>query len=116
MLDSWDTTLVMYIINKYSGRLNGNAKDALNNEKNKYKRMSMESDIKSMQLRRQGDYQMGFAKSEAKRIRQDIKNPKVRDLVEFYFDTTFAKVKKSVSKAAKKAKRYVTKAISNAEK
>ena len=106
----------IYKINKYSGRLNGNAKDALNNEKNKYKRMSMESDIKSMQLRRQGDYQMGFAKSEAKRIRQDIKNPKVRDLVEFYFDTTFAKVKKSVSKAAKKAKRYVTKAISNAEK
>ena len=102
----------IYKFNNYSGPLNGTAKDALNNEKNKYERRSMESDIKSMQLRRQGDYQMGFAKSEARRILQDMKNPSAKELVEFYLDTTVAKVKKSV----KKAKKYATKAMSTAEK
>lgn len=102
----------IYKLNKYSGRLNGTAKDALNNEKNKYERMSMESDIKSMNLRRYGDKQKALAKDGANRILQDMKNPSAKDLVEFYLDTTVAKVKKSV----KKAKRYVTKAVSNAEK
>ena len=102
----------IYKFNKYSGRLNGTAETALNNEKNKYKRMSLASDIKSMQLRRHGDYQMGFAKSEARRILQDMKNPSAKELVEFYLDTTVAKVKKSVNKA----KKYATKAMSTAEK
>ena len=102
----------IYKFNKYSGRLNGTAKDALNNEKDKYERMSMASDIKSMKLRRQGDKQMLFAKSEARRIIQDMKNPSAKELVEFYLDTTVAKVKKS----AKKAKKYATKAMSTAEK
>ena len=74
--------------------------------------MSLASDIKSMQLRRHGDYQMGFAKSEARRILQDMKNPSAKELVEFYLDTTVAKVKKSVNKA----KKYATKAMSTAEK
>ena len=106
----------IYKFNKYSGRLHGVAEDALNNEKNKYKRMSMASDIKSMKLRRQGDKQMLFSKSEARRIIQDMKNPSAKELVEFYLDTTVAKVKKSASKAAKKAKKYATKAMSSAEK
>ena len=102
----------IYKFNKYSGRLNGTAEDALNNEKNKYERMSMASDIKSMNLRRQGDMQKGFAKSEAKRIIRAMKNPSAKELVEFYLDTTVAKAKK----AANKAKRYATKAMSTAEK
>ena len=86
--------------------------DMLKKAKARYTRMSQESDIKSEKLRRQGDMQKGFAESEAKRIRQDIKNPKVRDLVEFYLDTTVAKAKKSVNKA----KKYATKAMSTAKK
>lgn len=80
--------------------------------KARYTRMSKESDLKSEELRRRGDYQMGFSKSEARRILQDMKNPSAKELVEFYLDTTVAKVKKSV----KKAKKYATKAVSNAEK
>ena len=95
---------------------NGTAEDALNNEKKRYKRMSMASDIKSRDLRTQGNHQMDFAKSEANRILQDMKNPSAKELVEFYLDTTVAKVKKSASKAAKKAKKYATKAMSSAEK
>ena len=102
----------IYKFNKYAGRLNGTAEDALNNEKNKYKRMSMASDIKSGELRSRGDYQMGFAKSEANRILRAMKNPSAKELVEFYLDTTVAKVKKS----ANKAKKYATKAMSTAEK
>ena len=110
--DSDGNSHTIYKFNKYSGRLHGTAKDALNNEKNKYERMSKESDLKSMNLRRQGDKQMLFAKSEARRILQDMKNPSAKELVEFYLDTTVAKVKKSV----KKAKKYATKAMSTAEK
>ena len=106
----------IYKFNKYSGRLNANAEDALNNAKNEYKRKSMESDIKSMQLFNRGNSQKNSAKDEAKRILHDMKNPTARDLVEFYLDTTVAKVKKSASKAAKKAKKYATKAMSTAEK
>ena len=106
----------IYKFNKYSGRLNANAEDALNNAKNEYKRKSMESDIKSMQLFNRGNSQKNSAKDEAKRILHDMKNPTARDLVEFYLDTTVAKVKKSASKAANKAKKYATKAMSTAEK
>ena len=86
--------------------------DMLRKAKARYTRMSQESDIKSEKLRRQGARQKYSAKVEANRIRQDIKNPKVRDLVEFYLDTTVAKAKKS----ANKAKKYATKAMSTAEK
>ena len=86
--------------------------DMLRKAKARYTRMSKESDLKSRELRRLGDYQTGFAKSEARRIVQAMKNPSAKELVEFYFDTTVAKVKKS----AKKAKKYATKAMSTAEK
>ena len=86
--------------------------DMLRKAKARYTRMSQESDLKSRELRRQGDMQKGFAKSEAKRILQRMKNPSAKDLVEFYLDTTVEKAKKS----ANKAKKYATKAMSTAEK
>ena len=86
--------------------------DMLKKAKARYTRMSQESDIKSEKLRRQGDMQKGFTKSEAKRILRAMKNPSVKDLVEFYLDTTVAKAKKS----ANKAKKYATKAMSTADK
>ena len=86
--------------------------DMLRKAKARYTRMSQESDIKSEKLRRQGDMQKGFAKSEAKRIIRAMKNPSAKELVEFYLDTTVAKAKK----AANKAKKYATKAMSTAEK
>ena len=106
------TSHTIYKFNKYSGRLNANAEDSLNNAKNEYKRKSMESDIKSMNLRRQGDSQKDFANSEAKRIIRAMKNPSAKELAEFYLDTTVAKAKK----AANKAKKYATKAMSTAKK
>ena len=102
----------IYKFNKYSGRLNANAEDALNNAKNEYKRKSMESDIKSMRLITRGNRQKNSAEAEAKRIIRAMKNPSAKELVEFYLDTTVAKTKK----AANKAKKYATKAVSNAEK
>ena len=105
-----------YKFNNYSGPLNGNAKDELNKAKARYKRMSMESDIKSEKLRIRGNRQRDLASVEAKRIFHDMKNPTARDLVEFYLDTTVVKAKKSASKAANKAKKYATKAMSTAEK
>ena len=97
--------------------------DMLKKAKARYTRMSQESDIKSEKLRRQGDMQKGFAKSEAKRIIRAMKNPSAKELVEFYLDTTVAKVKKSATKAKKyateamsTAEKYATKAVSNAEK
>ena len=90
--------------------------DMLRKAKARYTRMSQESDLKSRELRRRGDSQKGFAKSEAKRILRAMKNPTARDLVEFYLDTTVAKVKKSASKAANKAKKYATEAMSTADK
>ena len=102
----------IYKFNKYSGRLNANAEDSLNNAKNEYKRKSMASDIKSMELHDQGNRQRKLASVEAKRILHDMKNPSARDLVEFYLDTTVAKAKKS----ARKAKKYATKAMSTAKK
>ena len=106
------TSHTIYKFNRYSGPLHGNAEDALNNAKNEYKRKSMASDIKSMNLRSQGDMQKDFAESEAKRIIRAMKNPSAKELAEFYLDTTVAKAKK----AANKAKRYATKAMSTAEK
>ena len=100
----------------YPGLLNGLDANSLENDNRKYRILSEQSAAKSRELRRQGARQKYSAKVEANRIRQDIKNPKVRDLVEFYLDTTVAKVKKSASKAVNKAKKYATKAVSNAEK
>ena len=106
----------IYKYNKYSGHLNGNAEDALNNAKNEYKRKSMASDIKSMELYNQGNRQRDLASVEAKRILHDMKNPTAKDLVEFYLDTTIVKAKKAASRAANKAKKYATKGMSTAEK
>ena len=100
----------------YPGLLNGLDANSLENDNRKYRILSEQSAAKSRELRRQGARQKYSAKVEANRIRQDIKNPKVRDLVEFYLDTTVAKVKKSASKAVNRAKKYATKAMSTAEK
>ena len=97
-------------------RLNGPAKDSLYNDKRKYERMATESEKKYRDLTRQGNRQRDLAKVKAKRILHDMKNPTAKDLVEFYLDTTVAKVKKSASKAAKKAKKYATEVMSTAEK
>ena len=110
------TSHTFYKFNKYSGHLKGNAEDSLNNAKNEYKRKSMESDIKSMNLITRGNRQTNSAEAEAKRILHDMKNPTAKDLVEFYLDTTVAKVKKSANKVTRKAKKYATKAMSTAEK
>ena len=101
---------------EYPGRLNDQARDRLNNANRKYEKMSQESDLKSRELRRQAARQKYSAKAEAKRILQRMKNPTAKDLVEFYLDTTVEKAKKSASKAANKAKKYATKAMSTAEK
>ena len=100
----------------YLGDLTPSAANRLYNTKKKYERMSKESGAKSRELRIQGARQKYSAKVEGERIRQRIKNPTVRDLVEFYLDTTVEKAKKSATKAAKKAKKYATKAMSTAEK
>ena len=83
---------------------------------NKYMDMYEESEKKYRDLNNQADWLENLAKYEARSLLQDIKNPKVRDLVDFYFDTTVEKAKKSVTKAISTAKKYATKAVSNAEK
>ena len=97
-------------------RLSGTAKDSLYNEEERYERMATESEGKIRKYKIQGSRLESSARSGAKRILRDMKNPTAKDLVEFYFDTTVAKAKKSASKAAKKAKKYATKAMSTAEK
>ena len=83
---------------------------------NKYTDMYEESEKKYRDLTYQGNRLKALAEYEAKSLLRGIKNPKVKDLVEFYLDTTVAKAKKSVSKAARKAKKYATKAANKAEK
>ena len=100
----------------YPGLLNGLDANSLENDNRNYRILSEQSAAKSRELRIQGARQKYSAKTEAKRILQGLKNPTVKDLVEFYLDTTVAKVKKSASKAANKAKKYTTKAMSTAEK
>ena len=100
----------------YPGLLNGLDANSLENDNRKYRILSEQSAAKSRELHIQGARQKYSAKVEAERILRGIKNPTVKDLVEFYLDTTVAKVKKSASKAAKKAKKYATKAMSSAEK
>ena len=79
----------------------------------KYSEMHYDSESKSRKLKYEGDRLKSLAEHEVTGLLYGIKNPTVRDLVEFYFDTTFAKAKKSASKAVKK---YATKVVSNAEK
>lgn len=98
------------------GYLKPSAANRLYNAKNKYERMSTESEAKSREYKIQGDMQGTSAKTGAKRILRAMKNPSAKELVEFYLDTTVEKVKKSASKAVNKAKKYATKAVSNAEK
>ena len=100
----------------YPGLLDGLDANSLENDKRKYRILSEQSAAKSRELRRQGARQKASAKSEAEKILRGLKNPTVKDLVEFYLDTTVVKAKKSVSKAAKKAKKYATKGMSTAEK
>ena len=83
---------------------------------NKYTDMYEESEKKYRDLTYQGNRLKALAEYGANSLIHDIKNPKVRDLVEFYLDTTVAKAKKSANKAANKAKKYATKAMSTAEK
>ena len=100
----------------YPGLLNGLDANSLENDNHKYRILSEQSAAKSRELRRQAARQKYSAKAEAKRILQRMKNPTAKDLVEFYLDTTVEKAKKSASKAANKAKKYATKAMSTAEK
>ena len=100
----------------YPGLLNGLDANSLENDNRKYRILSEQSAAKSRELRRQAARQKYSAKTEAERILQGLKNPTVRDLVEFYLDTTVVKAKKSASKAANKAKKYATKGMSTAEK
>lgn len=122
----------------YSGRLNDQARDRLNNAERKYEKMAYESSRRGDILISSGAWQNAKAKDEAKKILRGLKNPTAKDLAEFYMDTTVEKAKKSAGKvankakkfavksatkaipttekAANKAKKYATKAVSNAEK
>ena len=100
----------------YPGLLNGLDANSLENDKRKYRILSEQSAAKSKEYKIQGARQKASAKAEAEKILRGLKNPTVKDLVEFYLDTTVVKAKKSASKAANKAKKYATKAVSNAEK
>ena len=100
----------------YPGALNGLDANSLENDKREYERLSKESAAKSREYKSQGARQKYSAKAKAEKILQRMKNPTAKDLVEFYLDTTVAKVKKSASKAANKAKKYATEAMSTAEK
>ena len=82
---------------------------------NKYTDMYEESEKKYRDLTYQANRLKALADYEARSILQRMKNPKAKDLVEFYLDTTVVKAKKSVNKAVKKAKKYATKAMSTAE-
>ena len=87
---------------------------------NKYMDMYEESEKKYRDLNKQADWLENLAKYEARALLRGIKNPTVRNLVDFYLDTTVEKVKKSANKAIstakKSAKKYATKAMSTAEK
>lgn len=99
----------------YLGDLKPSAANRLYNAKNKYERMSTESEAKSRKYKIQGARQEASAKAGANRILRDMKNPSAKELAEFYLDTTVEKVKKSASKAANKAKKYATKVMPTVE-
>ena len=98
---------------EYSGHLKRSDADMLDKAHRRYIENSQKLESESREYKSQGARQKYSAKAEAKRILQHIKNPTVIDLVEFYLDTTIIPKAK---KAAKKAKKYATKAISTAEK
>ena len=102
---------------EYSGHLKTSDKDMLDKAQQRYIKMYRESESKSRKLNFLGDRETDRAKDKYASILKRIKNPTVIDLVEFYLDTTIIpKAKKSASKAARKAKKYATKAMSSAEK
>ena len=100
----------------YPGLLNGLDANSLENDNRKYRILSEQSAAKSREYKIQGARQKYSAKVGAESFLQRMKNPTAKDLAEFYLDTTVAKVKKSANKAARKAKKYATEAVSNAEK
>ena len=100
----------------YSGHAKSSDIDMLDKAQQRYMKMYKESESKGRKLSYRGDSNKFLADLKSESIRRHIKNPTVRDLVEFYLDTTIEKAKKSASKAANKAKKYATKAVSNAEK
>ena len=100
----------------YSGHAKSSDIDMLDKAQQRYMKMYQESESKSRKYKIQGDELNALANYGARSLINGIKNPTVRDLVEFYLDTTVEKAKKSASKAANKAKKYATKAVSNAEK
>ena len=103
---------MLYASSGYPGILNGLDANSLENDKRKYERLAKVSETKSRELNYLANRQKAWAKGDAEKILQRMKNPTAKDLVEFYLDTTVAKVKKSVNKA----KKYATKAMSTAEK
>ena len=109
----WSKMFDRYLDNDY---LTESDYDRMVKHIDEYARMYMDSKAKSREYKSQGARQKYSAKTEAKRILQGLKNPTVKDLVEFYLDTTVEKAKKSVNKAAKKAEKYATKGMSTAEK
>ena len=102
---------------EYSGNLEPSPVDRLDKYQKKYIKMFRDSNAKAREYKSQGDRQKAFAKFKANRILRHVKNPTVKDLVEFYLDTTIVvKAKKLAKKAANKAEKYATKAANKAEK
>ena len=98
---------------EYSGHLKRSDADMLDKAQKKYIKDSQVSESESRKLKFLGDSQKYWAKVKSDSILQRIKNPTVKDLVEFYLDTTIIPKAKKV---ASKAEKYATKAVSNAEK
>ena len=93
---------------EYSGHLKRSDADMLDKAQRRYIENSQKSESESSKLKLMGDTEKYWAKVKSESILQRIKNPKVRDLVEFYLDTTIIpKAKKAVNKA----KKYATKTI-----
>ena len=109
----WSKMFDRYLDNDY---LTESDYDRMVKHIDEYARMYMDSKAKSREYKSQGARQKYSAKVGAESFLQRMKNPTARDLAEFYLDTTVAKVKKSASKAAKKAEKYATEAMSTAEK
>ena len=109
----WSKMFDRYLDNDY---LTESDYDRMVKHIDEYARMYMDSKAKSREYKSQGARQKYSAKVGAESFLQRMKNPTAKDLVEFYLDTTVAKVKKSANKVTRKAKKYATEAVSNAEK
>lgn len=105
------------LTHEYSGNnLTDSAIDRLDNVRAKHIKMCEDSNAKARSYKFQGDMQKASAKAEAEKILRGLKNPKAKDLVEFYLDTTVEKAKKLAKKAANKGEKYATKAANKAKK